>query len=98
MRFRTNFSVVRSVEELLYTSSGMLVSVGSLLAEAVYAAMYVGVDAGITIGDGFDDAAWFLRRGGVVEVYQRFTVYFPGKNGKVLPYFMYIQHSVFFNY
>ena len=95
---KNDFSVVGGMEELLYTSSGVLVSVGGLLAEAVYAAMYVGVDAGIAIGNGFDDAARFLGRGGVVEVYQWFTVYFPGKNGKILPYFMYIQHSVFFNY
>ena len=59
------------IEETADPLAGCLKQLRGLLAEIVYAAMYVGVAARINVDHCLDDLPGTLRCGGVVEIHQR---------------------------
>ena len=63
--------------------AGLLVQVGGLLREEVDAAVHVGVDRVVFVHHGLDDAARFLRGGGVVQVDEGAAVHLAAQDGKV---------------
>ena len=75
------------VDEAPHPLAGGLVEVGGLLREVVHAAVHVGVDGIVFLGDGLHYAPRLLRGGRVVEVNERPAVHLAPEYGEVLAYF-----------
>ena len=82
------------VDELADGLACPFVQLGRLLGEEVDAAVHVGIDRVVLLGNGIDHAAWFLRGGAVVEIDERLAVDRAAENGEVFPYLLYIHSAI----
>ena len=85
---------VLCIDKALYSFAGILVCIGSLLAQRVHTAVHIGVYATVAIGNAIDDTLRVLRCGSVVEVYEGLAVYLSTEYGELCAYGSYIQHSI----
>ncbi len=88
-----DFVGAAGVDEAADGLAAGFVEFSSLLGEEVDAAVDVGIDAVVFVGDGVDHAAGFLGRGAVVQVDQRLAVDGAGEDGEIGPYLFYIIHN-----
>ena len=66
---------VSGVDVALHAFSCVFVGVGSLLTQGVHATVHVGIYATIAVGYAVYYTLRMLRCCGIIEVYQRLTVY-----------------------
>jgi len=64
--------------------AGFFVMFGRARAERVQAAMHIGIFVLIIMPDDVEDACWFLRTGGAVEINQRMPIDLLAQDRKIL--------------
>ena len=83
---KNNLPAGGRIQKLLNASSCAFEGICGALTERVYAAMNVGMRRGLVVFDGIEHSAWPLRRGGAVEIHQRFTLHQGMQNWEVAPH------------
>ena len=80
------------VQEAAHRLARCLVQLGGLLGEEVHAAVHVGIDGVVFVGNGIDHATGLLRGGSVIQIDERAAIDRAAQDGKVFPDFLYIVH------
>lgn len=80
---KDNLVCMAGIDISLYTTPGSFMSFSSLYAEGMYAAVYVGIYAIITVGNAVYHTLWMLRCSGVIEIDKGLMVYLLCKNGEL---------------
>ena len=88
-----DFVGAASVDEAADSLAASFVEFSSLLRKEVNAAMDVGVDAVVLVGDGINHTAGLLGSSAVVQVDQWLAINSTGENRKISPYLFYIIHN-----
>ena len=78
------------IDETAHRLARRLMQFGCLLRQIVHTTVHVGVGVEILMPHGVEHTKRLLRRGGIVEIYQRSVVDCGGKYGKILAYGVYI--------
>lgn len=89
-----NFGARLGIDEMHHLLTRLFVNLGRLFAKVMHAAMDVAIISGVESDDGIQHALRLLRRGGVVEIDERMTVYLLVEDWKILPYFVDVHIDV----
>lgn len=81
----------RCIDKRRKPDTGLLISLGSLLAQGMHTPMNVGIVLAIKITDSVDDLLWSLRRCRSIKVNQWLAVYTALQNGKVRANLLQVQ-------
>ena len=75
------------MDEISYSLSGVFVCLGRLLAQIMHTSVDIAVLVEVIVALALNDAQWFLRGGGIVEIDQRLTVNLLVQYRKGISYF-----------
>ena len=88
-----DFVRTAGVDELAHCFAGGFMQFGGLLGKEMHAAMHVGIDGVVLVGDGVYHATGLLGSGAVIEIDQRLAIDFTGKDGEVGSYVLDVIHN-----
>ena len=85
----------RGIDKAAHCLSCGLMEVGGLLGEIMHSTMHIGIHIEILNAHGIEHAERFLGGGGIIEINQRFVIYRSRQYREILPYLLYIKHTLF---